>query len=102
MPIYDYVCANCAHELEAVHGVHDAGPTVCTECGGLLRKRLSTPAIHFRGSGWAKKDARAAARGKGGKHGSSASGGEGSEKGPGHGRSAEQGDGPSVTPGAEG
>lgn len=60
MPIYDYVCANCGHVVEAVHGVHDAGPTTCPQCGGLLRKRLSTPAIHFRGSGWAKKDAREA------------------------------------------
>jgi hypothetical protein len=27
-----------------------------------MRKALSTPAIHFKGSGWAKKDARAAAK----------------------------------------
>lgn len=58
MPTYDYGCVNCGHVIEVVHGVHDPGPTVCPECGGLLRKRLSPPAIHFRGSGWAKKDAR--------------------------------------------
>ncbi len=27
-----------------------------------MRKAVSTPAIHFKGSGWAKKDARAAAK----------------------------------------
>jgi putative FmdB family regulatory protein len=61
MPTYDYACVNCGHVIEVVHGVHDTGPTVCPQCGGLLRKRLTSPAIHFRGSGWAKKDARDAA-----------------------------------------
>ena len=67
MPIYDYECSNCGHVVEVVHGVHEAGPTVCPNCGGLLRKRLSTPAIHFRGTGWAKKDARAAIAARSGK-----------------------------------
>jgi putative FmdB family regulatory protein len=62
MPTYDYACANCGHVIEVVHGVHDTGPTVCPQCGGLLRKRMTLPAIHFRGSGWAKKDARDAAK----------------------------------------
>ena len=67
MPIYDYECSNCGHVVEVVHGVHEAGPTACPNCGGLLRKRLSTPAIHFRGTGWAKKDARAAIAARSGK-----------------------------------
>jgi putative FmdB family regulatory protein len=61
MPIYDYVCAN-GHRVEVMHGVHDSGPQLCSQCGAPLRKALTTPAIHFRGSGWAKKD-RASARG---------------------------------------
>jgi len=75
MPIYDYGCTNCGHVLEVIHGVHEPGPTVCPECGGLLRKRISPPTIHFRGTGWAKKDARqatearAAKAGKADKHG---------------------------------
>ena len=67
MPIYDYSCANCGHVVEVVHRVHEPGPTVCPECGGLLRKRISSPAIHFRGTGWAKKDARQAIAGRSGK-----------------------------------
>ena len=67
MPIYDYACTNCGHVVEVVHGVHETGPTVCPNCGGLLRKRLSPPAIHFRGTGWAKKDARAAVASRTGK-----------------------------------
>lgn len=59
MPIYDYVCTACGTRTEVLHGVNESGPTVCTSCGGALRKALSLPAIVFKGSGWAKKDARA-------------------------------------------
>jgi putative FmdB family regulatory protein len=60
MPLYDYRCAACGHEVEVMHSVHGTGPDLCERCGGPMRKALSPPAIHFRGSGWAKKDARAA------------------------------------------
>ena len=58
MPIYDYVCSACRHRVEVIHGIHDAGPHFCPNCGteGSMRKALATPAIHFKGSGWAKKD----------------------------------------------
>jgi putative FmdB family regulatory protein len=58
VPIYDYLCSNCRHLTEVVHGIHDPGPRFCPACGadGTMRKALSTPAIHFKGSGWAKKD----------------------------------------------
>jgi putative FmdB family regulatory protein len=58
MPIYDYVCSNCQHRVEVIHGINDAGPRFCPNCGfeGGMRKALATPAIHFKGSGWAKKD----------------------------------------------
>lgn len=63
MPIYDYVCSNCGHRTEVIHGINEAGPRFCPSCGaeGTLRKGFSTPAILFKGSGWAKKD-RAATR----------------------------------------
>jgi putative FmdB family regulatory protein len=60
MPIYDYQCQSCGHRVEVMHGVNDQGPGACDRCGGQMRKLLSPPAIVFRGSGWAKKDARAA------------------------------------------
>ncbi len=58
MPIYDYRCSACGHLTEIVHGINDHGPTFCPECGaeGTMRKGFTTPAIHFKGSGWAKKD----------------------------------------------
>jgi putative FmdB family regulatory protein len=64
MPFYDYRCTECAREVEVMHGIHDKGPATCQHCGAAMRKALSPPAIHFKGSGWAKKDARKAAPSK--------------------------------------
>jgi putative FmdB family regulatory protein len=62
MPLYDYDCAACGRRIEVVHGVYSPGPTHCPNCGGgPLRKAISAPAVHFRGSGWAKRDRRATA-----------------------------------------
>jgi putative FmdB family regulatory protein len=62
VPIYDYVCQSCGTRTEVIHGVHLAGPEICERCGGRLRRAVSVPAIHFKGSGWAKMDARSGAR----------------------------------------
>ena len=58
MPIYDYTCSACGHLTEVIHGIYDHGPRFCPECGaeGTMTKGFTTPAIHFKGSGWAKKD----------------------------------------------
>jgi putative FmdB family regulatory protein len=61
VPTYDYVCTVCGHGEEVVHGIHAHGPTVCPVCGGPMRKAFAAPAVHFKGSGWAKKDRKAAA-----------------------------------------
>jgi putative FmdB family regulatory protein len=60
MPLYDYQCAACRRRFEVVHGVHADGPTTCPLCGkGPVRKAISAPAVHYKGSGWAKKERRA-------------------------------------------
>lgn len=66
MPIYDYVCGACGHRTEILHGVNDAGPNFCPECGaeGTMRKAIAAPTFHFKGSGWAKKDRAAGSRTK--------------------------------------
>lgn len=58
MPIYDYICAACSNRVEVVHGIHGHGPLACPSCGaeGTMKKAFVPPAIHFKGSGWAKKD----------------------------------------------
>ena len=64
MPVYDYACTVCDRTVEVTHGIHAHGPTTCEVCGGAMRKLLSPPAIVFKGSGWAKKDARASSHAK--------------------------------------
>ena len=62
MPLYDYDCSACGRRFEVVHGVHVEGPTVCPICGsGPIRKAIAAPAVHFKGTGWAKKERRATA-----------------------------------------
>ena len=81
MPTYDYVCSACGHRLEVVHGIHGHGPERCPVCGGAMRKAFVAPAVHFKGSGWAKKDrgaaktTKAAAKSESAEGGSAASGG---------------------------
>jgi putative FmdB family regulatory protein len=92
MPIYDYLCSACDHRADILHGIHDPGPQFCPSCGaeGSMRKQFAAPAIHFKGSGWAKKDrggtssTKAAAKGaakEGGKDGSSGGGESGGSSG---------------------
>jgi putative FmdB family regulatory protein len=62
MPLYDYQCAACGRRYEVVHGVHAEGPTTCPLCGkGPVRKAITAAAIHYKGTGWAKKERRATA-----------------------------------------
>jgi putative FmdB family regulatory protein len=61
VPIYDYSCTACGHVTEVIHGINDPAPRFCPSCGseGTLKKAFATPAVHFKGSGWAKKDRKA-------------------------------------------
>lgn len=64
MPRYDYDCAACGLRFEVVHGVHGSAPEACPHCGkGPIRKAFAPPTIHFKGSGWAKKERRATSAG---------------------------------------
>lgn len=58
MPIYEYACTACDHRTDILHGLNDPGPAFCPSCGkeGTMRKLFAPPTIHYRGSGWAKKD----------------------------------------------
>jgi putative FmdB family regulatory protein len=58
MPIYEYLCTACSHRADILLGINDPGPQFCPACGreGTMRKQFAPPTIHFKGSGWAKKD----------------------------------------------
>jgi putative FmdB family regulatory protein len=43
MPRYDYRCAVCGHEFEAIHAIADAAPD-CPDCHAAKPKRLITRA----------------------------------------------------------
>ncbi|HSL77188.1 MAG TPA: zinc ribbon domain-containing protein [Candidatus Limnocylindrales bacterium] len=63
MPLYDYDCAACGRRFEVIHGLNDPSPQQCPLCGsGPVRKAFAAPAVHFKGSGWAKKERRAAVK----------------------------------------
>lgn len=61
MPLYEYECTKCGHRFEKIRKFSDPPVETCPECGGPVRKLMSSPAIQFKGSGWyvtdyAKKD----------------------------------------------
>ena len=52
MPIYEYECRKCGAHVEAFQKINDKPLTKCRKCGGKLEKKISAPAIQFKGSGW--------------------------------------------------
>lgn len=52
MPLYEYECDACGHRFERIQKFSDALVSACPECGGAVRKLLSSPAIQFKGTGW--------------------------------------------------
>ena len=58
MPTYQYTCTECGEPVEAVQRFTDASLTVCTACGGRLRKVFSPVGIVFKGSGFYRTDSR--------------------------------------------
>lgn len=57
MPIYEYACQKCGHEVDALQKVSDPLLRKCPECGALRLKRLvSAPQFRLKGSGWYETD----------------------------------------------
>jgi putative FmdB family regulatory protein len=53
MPLYEYECPFCGHRFELIRRFSDPPAETCTSCGqGPVRKLLSAPAVHFKGTGW--------------------------------------------------
>lgn len=52
MPIYEYQCRKCQAHIEVFQKVSDKPPVKCRKCGGRLERKVSAPAIQFKGSGW--------------------------------------------------
>ena len=58
MPTYQYACTECGDRSEAVQRFTDDPLTVCSACGGKLRKIFSPVGIVFKGSGFYRTDSR--------------------------------------------
>lgn len=57
MPIYEYQCAACSHQLEAIQKFSDAALVDCPSCkADQLKKILSVPGFRLKGSGWYETD----------------------------------------------
>ena len=57
MPIYEYQCQKCQHQLEALQKFSDKPLRECPECGKHTLKRLiSAPMFRLAGSGWYETD----------------------------------------------
>jgi len=53
MPIYEYNCTQCGHQLEALQKMSDAPLQECPSCHEKsLKKLMSVAAFHLKGSGW--------------------------------------------------
>jgi putative FmdB family regulatory protein len=64
MPIYEYKCSACSHELESLQKFADAPLVTCPACGkDALTKLVSAAGFQLKGSGWYQTDF----RGSGGK-----------------------------------
>ena len=58
MPLYEFRCESCGHEIEMIMAFSDPLPLTCETCGGPLKKLLSAPAVQFKGSGFYLTDYR--------------------------------------------
>ena len=57
MPIYEYVCQHCGHELDALQKIADAPLTDCEACGQpALKRKISAPSFRLKGQGWYETD----------------------------------------------
>ena len=57
MPIYDYKCSDCEHQIEVIQKFSDEPKTLCLECGKeTLKKMVSAPSFRLKGGGWYETD----------------------------------------------
>jgi len=57
MPIYEYQCQACQHELEALQKISDAPLLDCPECNkSELKKKISAAGFRLKGGGWYETD----------------------------------------------
>ena len=57
MPIYEYQCQGCNHELEKLQKLSDEPLSVCPQCGEpQLKRKISAAGFRLKGGGWYETD----------------------------------------------
>ncbi len=57
MPIYEYQCNDCGHELEKLQRMSEDPLLDCPDCGEpSLKKLISAVGFRLKGSGWYETD----------------------------------------------
>lgn len=53
MPIYEYACASCGHELEIWQKITEKPARTCPNCGARkLERQISHTSFQLKGTGW--------------------------------------------------
>lgn len=96
MPIYEYQCDDCGHQLEAMQKISEPKLTDCDACGKpTLRRKISAAGFRLKGGGWYETDFKSGGKKNlaGDSGGTSSSGGDsgGSSTGKGGGSSDSSG-----------
>ena len=52
MPVYEYQCSKCNNQFELRQKFSDPPATECPECGGEVKKMISSAAFALKGGGW--------------------------------------------------
>jgi putative FmdB family regulatory protein len=57
MPIYEYRCDNCGHEVEVLQKINESPLVTCPECAtDGLKKKISAAGFRLKGGGWYETD----------------------------------------------
>ncbi|WP_390590797.1 FmdB family zinc ribbon protein [Simiduia litorea] len=57
MPIYEYMCGSCGHQMEALQKMSDAPLSDCPACcKSSLSKQISAAGFRLKGGGWYETD----------------------------------------------
>ncbi|MFA5799826.1 MAG: FmdB family zinc ribbon protein [Candidatus Peribacteraceae bacterium] len=56
MPTYEFQCSACSQTFQKVLPLGSKDLPLCPACGGVTRKLIKPPMIHFKGSGFYKTD----------------------------------------------
>lgn len=86
MPIYEYQCKACGHEMEALQRMSDAPLRECPACNKAeLQKKISAAGFRLKGGGWYETDFKTGSKknlaGDAGKSGGSGGSAPGASKG---------------------